>query len=887
MTVVATNLPQQSPRGGVAFGNAHSDSHNTEPPAVPTVTVDAEVGSLPVVDGIETVEAGRTRMGIIVPDGLEACVAYLTGSGMINRLERKLARRSPGYPKDTYIATGLYPAGTIQDRGKGRYKQNLARVPLLYADFDLKDVRGIPKHELWEMNQRDLDDMLQAEAINVVRAYDDAGVPIHLLLSSGYGLQAFTRVAEVDQGRFREIDELLPRMHATLDDAFGRSVIDPSAKDPGRLMRLWGSYNVKNPLRPRQVRALATFPDAAPTGLHEIECACKPLYRGVAAPNRTASASLTARVEADHPIDVHAVVNLLRPEWGDGARHRLSLGLSGMLLKAGVGREEAREVIQLLGEHDDELDDRIKALNGTYDRFEKEGEEAIAGYSILRDYLRPETLESLEVLLHDLETQACKELPDFPMDVFPPEVQVFINEIATCKGVPAAMAAVPFLAATGALIGNRAAVAPGNGWVQYPGLWTVVVAPPGSAKSPTLSSVTAPLQRLQNRELKRVREQEKRVARQKSDLKAKRSNAEPIADLEVEPAKHYVTNNVTVEAMSSMLEHSSGLLINADEFVGWVRSMNQYKSSGADRQDWLSSWNGRTIKRDRKGKGSSTYVPIAVASVTGGIQPQVLRALQLSDGGEDGFVDRILPVVVNPPVAFWSDSDERGESLEAVMRIYEGIDLLPKVTDPEAGTEIKVPLSAEALEVWVQWFNENKLQGRNTSGTLGGMYRKLDVQVIRIALILHVLKHPSWDELVDENLVRVTVHDESSYEYRRRPISAETMRDAIRVGEFFRGHMREFVRMLGKGKQEPSPGESEDSRNRRDVLRAIRNKADEQGWAQHSNVRQSNRIDSSRLTEITRQLEEEGLIERQKSPMGAILYRTKDPEQADRPLRAV
>lgn len=845
--------------------------------------------SLPFVDGIDTIEAGRTRMGIIVPDGMEACVSYLTGHGMTNRIERLVARRSPNHAKDTYIATGLYPAGAIEDRGRGRFKKNLARVPLLYADFDLKDLRGLPKQELWEMNQSDLDELLQAEAINVCRAYDDAGIPLHLLLSSGYGLQAFTQITEEDQCRISEIGGLIPRMHATLDEAFGRKVIDPGAKDPGHLMRLWGTYNNKYPPLPRPVRALASFPHKAHAGLREVERVCQPVYRGASSAGRGAYGTSEYGTASGRPIDVEAIVNLIQPEYGEGARHSISYGLSGMLLKAGVGRNRALEVIELLGENDDEPDDRLRALEDTYDRAEKEGESAVAGYSVLQQYLNPETLKKLEVLLDEHPTSR-HDLPEFPVDVLPPVVQIFLNEIAKCKGVPVGLVAAPFLAATGALIGNRARIsitkkARGKGWRHYPGLWVAVVGDPGTGKSPALDSALAPFHQLDDEEMQRWKKRQlefDRACAERKDGKRGEKLRRPA------PPRQYITTETTIEGFSACFLDSAGMLVHQDELAGWFNGMNQYKGKGADEQRWLTVWNGASLKIKRSDAGKSIYAPAAVASVVGGIQPEVLQTIKTGTGADNGFWDRILPVNhLNGAITLWGEAEEDEASLDAVMALVRDIDGLPLRDDPLEQQPIQIGLSPEALEVWKLWFDQNKILASKTPGRMGGMYRKLDVHVSRFALILHILKHPSEDDLREKGMMRVIVNGEASDEPPQyKPISAQTMRDAIRVGEFFRGHMPAFAEMLGKRQTELGTGGSPDSRERRNVLHAIQCKADDQGWAQRSPVLQQTGLKAEALSDITAALEVEGVLESQKSPTSGTRYRLKGPHSNEVLTRA-
>ena len=83
-------------------------------------------------------------------------------------------------------------------------------------------------------------------------------------------------------------------------------------------------------------------------------------------------------------------------------------------------------------------------------------------------------------------------------------------------------------------------------------------------------------------------------------------------------------------------------MVIRDELVGWVKSMDQYRSGrGADRQFFLSVWSRQPIKVDRKG-AKPILVSNPCLAVVGGIQPDLLPELADAAQREDGFLDRLL-----------------------------------------------------------------------------------------------------------------------------------------------------------------------------------------------------------------------------------------------------
>jgi len=97
-----------------------------------------------------------------------------------------------------------------------------------------------------------------------------------------------------------------------------------------------------------------------------------------------------------------------------------------------------------------------------------------------------------------------------------------------------------------------------------------------------------------------------------------------------------------------------GIVIPIDEFAGLFNGFNQYRAGGRgnDRQKFLSAYDGKPIKVNRK-SGSRISISQTAISLTGTIQPCVLRK-QMSDLEEvDGFWARFawipLPLTEMPP----------------------------------------------------------------------------------------------------------------------------------------------------------------------------------------------------------------------------------------------
>ncbi len=74
--------------------------------------------------------------------------------------------------------------------------------------------------------------------------------------------------------------------------------------------------------------------------------------------------------------------------------------------------------------------------------------------------------------------------------------------------------------------------------------------------------------------------------------------------------------------MEILAKNPLGLTLYYDEFMGFLKSMDKYRS-GDDVQKWLSIWSGKMIRVDRK-KQDSTLVTMPFMNNVGTIQTDVL-----------------------------------------------------------------------------------------------------------------------------------------------------------------------------------------------------------------------------------------------------------------------
>jgi putative DNA primase/helicase len=563
--------------------------------------------------------------------------------------------------------------------------------------------------------------------------------------------------------------------------------------------------------------------------------------------------------------EVDAIVKSALPFWTDGRRHHMALYLSGELARQGVSREQAATIIEKCAADDSDPGAKLTACHDTYD--DLEAGETVSGWYGLKEVcgLTNEELAPLEAILggfwqrHNTarpnrpgraksESQPGDAepimAPAFPLDALPVAVRIYVMAAADSLGVPPEMVGMPIIGLAGAMVGNRVHLTLKNSWREFMTLYIAVVAPPGSAKTPSLNLAKWPLDALQDRARDVYRE---RLDAFEAELENwKQSGRERGEEKPKKPElRHYFSTDLTVEALVSMLGRSPGVAIVRDEIGGWVASMDQYRGGkGADRQSYLQLWSGLTIKSDRK-SGESIYARNPVACVVGGIQPDLAGDLHDAAKRRDGFVERVLPLVPDIGVAYWTDVAPTTEQYRGVLDIFELLDRLPfadRTTGADLVAGVDVTLTREAKATWVAWVNENATLAAAAEGLAAGFMAKLPAHVARFALILHLLWNPDDP---------------------RRLLNAQRMEDAIELGEFCRAHIGRFLALLKSAAPRTSAGVSAR------VMRILRNANPEidDGWVTRSVIYRGLRnVTPEHLTTALEELIESGAIEMEVVP---------------------
>ena len=163
---------------------------------------------------------------------------------------------------------------------------------------------------------------------------------------------------------------------------------------------------------------------------------------------------------------------------------------------------------------------------------------------------------------------------------------------------------------------------------------------------------------------------------------------------------HLVLTDTTIEALLYAVEQSrAGVIIVADELLGWFRSMGQYKAAkGNDRQTYLSLWNGKAIIVNRKRDEDFKCIQQTFVSITGCIQPDVLHVVSKMKDGDDGFLDRLLISYPDDcPTPGWREKgvskNLQSKYQKVIMNLHSGrTNMPPGEFKPSARLRVTVPV---------------------------------------------------------------------------------------------------------------------------------------------------------------------------------------------------
>src|SRR5262249_35193292 len=156
-------------------------------------------------------------------------------------------------------------------------------------------------------------------------------------------------------------------------------------------------------------------------------------------------------------------------------------------------------------------------------------------------------------------------------------------------------------------------------------------------------------------------------------------------------------DDLTIEVMADILvTNPRGILVRKDELSHWAASFDQYKNArGADVSRWLSLHTGVSLAVDRRTDKRHYRIINPRVSITGGIQPKILRRALTPEFFERGLPARFI--FAYPPFRQdkWSEATVPDDLRARVLGLFSELWLL----QPKDGNPQLLPLDRDAREV--------------------------------------------------------------------------------------------------------------------------------------------------------------------------------------------
>lgn len=330
---------------------------------------------------------------------------------------------------------------------------------------------------------------------------------------------------------------------------------------------------------------------------------------------------------------------------------------------------------------------------------------------------------------------------NFPTEVFPLPVQQIITATNASLSFPVDFIGASLLYAASVAIGNTHRVEVKTGWQEGAVLYLALVGLPGTNKTHPMQFALKPVfafdkARFQEYEQQR-QDYEKALNLFRNNKKRPAGDPEPPKPV----LKQILLRDTTPEALAQVHKFNlRGIGVYSDELAGWFKNFNRY-NKGSEMEFWLSGWSGTQISINRK-SSEPLLISQPFISVAGTIQNGVLNELAKDGRTENGFCDRILFAF---PDNLQKEPWNPGQLSQAVIHNWEAI--ISKLLGIEIAldnTFSPVPeligFSPEAWQLLSDWQRDNTTECNLADNeAIGGIYAKLEIYAIRLALILEIL----------------------------------------------------------------------------------------------------------------------------------------------------
>jgi hypothetical protein len=353
-----------------------------------------------------------------------------------------------------------------------------------------------------------------------------------------------------------------------------------------------------------------------------------------------------------------------------------------------------------------------------------------------------------------VEDDPESEWKPFPTDALPEPLRSYVRQAAPATKADECMVAMELMSLLASCIGTTRSIKLKGQWKEPCALWCIIVCGSGQKKTPVFVEVTgllsAHIERATQEHAAAMDVYKREVTHQRENRK-QLGNVEPP---EFPKARRFRVEDITREKMISLLQDNPrGLLLANDEISGWFKSFGAYKSGlGGDESSWLKMYNGSTLDSDRKGgppENQHIHVKRALVSITGGIQPEILKGNISADSINAGLLARFMVAMPPRRRGGWTSAEIDPRCRAAVGSV---VDWLLALRDSGDGP-VEVPLSHDALNLWINWVNGiASAIHESPHPSIQASLSKIEGVAARVALLIHMVRAGAGED-VDQSVV--------------------------------------------------------------------------------------------------------------------------------------
>ncbi len=408
--------------------------------------------------------------------------------------------------------------------------------------------------------------------------------------------------------------------------------------------------------------------------------------------------------------------------------------------------------------------------DGYGDRYERPETSTKAGI-----FPENRTLPDVENI-HPLPFETPAETPLLPINGMPDFIREFIETCADVYKTPVDYWTGAAIMATALAIGTKIELK--TKYSNVPILWMALIGDVSAGKTEAQDFCLRPFEELDSEAAKKFKEDYKTF----EEIEGMSNKERAAAGLERIPKPElfqYIVKDATPEALTMVHSvNQRGLLISRDELKGWLDDFGRYSKSG-EQSNMLSSFNRVRMVTNRKGGGLNSVldIPKPCILVFGGLQPDLLPTLAADNRQENGFLARFCCV--------WpGHSAKPAYCKKTVPEDFkkQWADFIKRLVNIPG--ELKITLSDEAENLYLDWFEKNRTQSNSTeSGYLKGVFGKLDIIALRVAVVVFGMYYGTGT--------------------REQTLSGEVMATALEITEYFRATGMKVYNKLFAEPQQP------------------------------------------------------------------------------------